>query len=218
MLTGLLVLAGTVAGDDPPPRKPIDFAHDIAPLIKARCAECHTDGNYKGSFSLDTRETMLKSEAIVPGKSGESELIERVTSDDPEFRMPPKGNRLTADEVGRLKAWIDQGVPWQDGFTFKRRRLQRPAEAATPQAARRPGGSRSSHRPHHRAYFVAHGITPPGPLDDAAFARRLFLDVIGLLPPAARNSRPSKRIESPISAPGWPAGSSATAAPMPITG
>ena len=54
---------------------------------------------------------MLKSEAIVPGKSGESELIERVTSDDPDFRMPPKGQRLTADEVARLTAWIDQGAP-----------------------------------------------------------------------------------------------------------
>src|SRR5262249_25196596 len=119
---GLLAWAVAAAGadGDGPPRKPIDFAHQIAPLIKARCGECHTDGTYKASFSLDTRETMVKSKAIVPGKSGESELIERVTSDDPEFRMPPKGPRLTADEVARLTAWIDQGVPWQDGFTFKR--------------------------------------------------------------------------------------------------
>ena len=107
---GLLAWAVTAAGDDAPPPKPIDFAHDIVPLIKARCAECHTNGKYKGSFSLDTREAMLKSKAVVPGKSGESELIERITSDDPDFRMPPKGERLTAEEVARLKAWIDQGV------------------------------------------------------------------------------------------------------------
>ncbi len=108
---GLLAWAVTAAGDDAPPAKPIDFAHDIAPLIKAHCAKCHTDGTYKGSFSLDTREAMLKSEAVVPGKSGESELIERVMSDDPDFRMPSEGKRLTADEVARLKAWIDQGLP-----------------------------------------------------------------------------------------------------------
>lgn len=67
VLIGLAVV-GTTAGNQPPARKPIDFAHDVAPLIKAHCAKCHTDGTYKGSFSLDTRETMLKSKAIVPGR------------------------------------------------------------------------------------------------------------------------------------------------------
>src|SRR5262245_3937509 len=74
--------AAAAGGDDAPRAKPIDFAHDIVPLIRARCAKCHTDGTYKASFSLDTREMMLKKQAVVPGKSGESELIERVTSDD----------------------------------------------------------------------------------------------------------------------------------------
>src|SRR5207237_3389034 len=60
---GLLAWAVAAAGaGDAPQRKKIDFAHDIAPLIKARCAECHTDGKYKGSFSLDTPEAMLKAE------------------------------------------------------------------------------------------------------------------------------------------------------------
>ena len=137
-LVSLFRLTSATAGDEPPATKPIDFAHDIAPLIKAHCAKCHTDGTYKGSFSLDTRETMLKSEAVVPGKSGESELIERLTSDDPEFRMPPKGTRLTAGEVGRLKAWIDQRAPWEAGFTFKRAGYTAPLKLRTPQAARPP--------------------------------------------------------------------------------
>ena len=49
---------------------PIDFAHNVAPIIKLRCAECHTNGKYKGSFSMDTREDLLKSMAVRPGKSG----------------------------------------------------------------------------------------------------------------------------------------------------
>jgi hypothetical protein len=182
LLTGLVALAAASARDDPP-RKPVDFAHDIAPLIKARCGECHTDGNSKGSFSLDTRETALKSEAIVAGKSGESELIERITSADPEFRMPPKGARLTADEVGRLKAWIDRGVPWQDGFTFKRAAYAAPLKLRAPKL---PAAREGRDHPIDRiidAYFAARKITPPEPLGEAAFARRLFLDVIGLLPP-----------------------------------
>ena len=68
----------TTGAQAQPPRK-VDFAHDIVPLLKARCAECHTAGKYKGSFSLDTRGDVLKKKAVVPGKSGESELIRRVT-------------------------------------------------------------------------------------------------------------------------------------------
>ena len=119
----------------------------------------------------------------MPGKSGESELIERLTSDDPEFRMPPKGTRLTAGEVGRLTAWIDQGVPWEDGFTFKRAGYAAPLKLRRPKL---PAARDGRDHPIDRivdAYFAAHGVSPPAPLGDAAFARRSFLDVIGLLPP-----------------------------------
>ena len=202
-LAGVLIVFFTVAvmavGDEPRLQKPIDFAHDIVPLIKAHCAECHTDGKYKGSFSLDTREAMLKSEAVRPGKSEESELIERVTSDDPEFRMPQKGKRLTTDEVARLKAWIDQGVSWENGFTFKRTGYAAPLKLHRPKL---PPGRNGRDHPVDRivdAYFAANKLRPPEPLGDAAFARRLFLDVIGLLPPPdelesfVNDSTPDKR-------------------------
>ena len=119
VLMGLVVFAAATAGDEPPVRKPIDFAHDVVPIIKSRCAECHTNGKYKGSLSMDTREDLLKSKAVVPGKSGKSELIERVLSDKADHQMPPKGDRLTAKQVAVLKAWIDQDLPWESGYSFK---------------------------------------------------------------------------------------------------
>jgi hypothetical protein len=183
VLLGVLAWVVTAVGGGAPSHKPIDFAHDIAPLIKAHCAKCHTDGTYKASFSLDTRATMLKSEAVVPGKSSESEIIDRVTSDDPDFQMPPEGKRLTADEISRLKAWIDQGAPWDAGFTFKRMGYTAPLRLRRPQLP--PGRDRRDH-PIDRivdAYFVSHGVSAPHALSDAEFARRVFLDVIGLLPP-----------------------------------
>src|SRR3954468_14587553 len=79
----VLGIAATTAVAAEPKPGPVDFAHDIVPLIKTHCAKCHTDGTYKGSFSLDTREAAIKSEAIAPGKSGESELVARIQSDDP---------------------------------------------------------------------------------------------------------------------------------------
>ena len=101
------------------PEKPIDFAHDIVPILKARCAECHSNGTYKGSFALDTRETILQKKAAVPGKSAASEMVKRITSTEMDVRMPPKGPALTAKEVELVKAWIDQGMKWEDGFSFK---------------------------------------------------------------------------------------------------
>src|SRR5437868_15075591 len=100
---GLIALAALtgLAGAQPP--KKIDFAHDVIPLLKARCAECHTSGKYKGSFSLDTREDVLKAKAVVPGKSAASELIKRVTSTDKDVRMPAKGEPLTAKEIALLR-------------------------------------------------------------------------------------------------------------------
>jgi hypothetical protein len=175
----LLALAASPAADEP---GRVDFAHDVAPLIKANCAKCHTNGTYKASFSLDTRESAIKSKAIVAGKSGESELVERLTSADPEFRMPPEGKRLTADEVGRVKAWIDQGLPWEPGFTFKARGYVAPI--ALKKVTLPPARGGRDH-PIDRlvdAYQAGKGVPAPQPLDDAAFARRLSLDVIGLLP------------------------------------
>src|SRR5438132_9764792 len=101
LLTCLACLS-PLGGGEP---KKIDFVHDIAPIIKARCAECHTNGKYKAGVSFDTREDLLKSKA-------KSELVKRITSNDPDVRMPPKGKPLGAKEIALLKAWVEQGVPW----------------------------------------------------------------------------------------------------------
>ena len=153
----------------------IDFAHDVLPLLKARCAECHTNGKSKGGMSLDTRESLLKSKKA-------DKIIGRVTSTDIDERMPPKGAALTAKEVATLKAWIDQGVPWQDGFSFAKSTYVAPLKPRRPDLP--PIHDRLTN-PIDRvldAYFREHKVAWPKPLDDAAFARRLYLDVIGLLP------------------------------------
>jgi hypothetical protein len=126
---------------------------------------------------------MLKSKAVVPGKADASELIERVSSADPDFRMPPKGNRLTPGEVLRLKTWIDQGAPWQAGFTFKRASYIAPLKLRRPSL---PPVRDGRDHPIDRiidAYQSSRSVSQPAPLEDPAFARRVFFDVIGLPPP-----------------------------------
>jgi hypothetical protein len=61
-----LIASGALASAADP--KPIDFAHDVVPILKARCAKCHTNGTYKGSISFDTRPDIVK-KAVVPGKA-----------------------------------------------------------------------------------------------------------------------------------------------------
>jgi hypothetical protein len=176
-----LVLAGAKCQAQTP--STVDFAHDIAPIIKSRCGECHTNGKTKGDLSLDTRESLLKAKVAIPGKSALSELFKRITSQDPMERMPPKGAALSAKEIGLIESWIDQGLPWQQGFSFKT------AGYVAPLKPRRPTlpalkSDRSSH-PIDRivaAYFTIHEVAKPPALDDAAFLRRVYLDLIGLLP------------------------------------
>src|SRR5262249_24047746 len=165
------VCPATSSGADEPTK--VDFAHEIVPLLKTRCAECHMAGKYKGSFSLDTREDVLKKKAVVPGKSAESELIRRVASKDPTERMPAKGEPLTTKQIDLLKVWIDQGFAWDEGFSF------RAGTYVVPLKSRRPALPAVHHGHDHPidrildAYFANHSVAWPAPLDDAAFVRRI---------------------------------------------
>ena len=184
VVLGSVSLLETVRSQEKKPERSakIDFVHDIAPLIKARCAECHTNGKYKGSVSMDTRASLLKSKVVVPGKSAASELVERITSNDPELRMPPKGKPLSAKEIALFKTWIDQGLPWEPGFTFKKSTyvaLLKPRRVPLPEA------KAGRDHPIDRildGYFAKKKLEPPADADDIAYIRRVYLDVIGLLP------------------------------------
>ena len=186
MRYALALLLATVAAPAfaQPGEKKTDFAHEVVPILKAHCAKCHTNGTYKGGLSMDTREELVKSQAVVPGKSAMSDLHARVTSKDDEQRMPPpKANPLSAKEVAVLAKWIDDGLPWEPGFTFK------PAAYVAPLKPRKvvvPPAKPGLEHPIDRildVYFAANKVNTPEPLDDTSFARRVSFDLIGL-PPA----------------------------------
>src|SRR6266540_490042 len=97
----------------PPASHKIDFGKEIKPILESSCIKCHGRGRMKGDLSIENRQTLLKGgengPAIVAGKSAESYLIELVAGVDPDNVMPKKGKRLTPEQVGLLRAWIDQG-------------------------------------------------------------------------------------------------------------
>jgi hypothetical protein len=194
----LAALAGPARAQPGDKRDTIDFAHDIVPILKKHCAECHTSGKYKGGLSLETRDDIMKSGALVPGKSAASEIIKRVTATKVEERMPLKKPALSANEISLLRNWIDTGASWEAGFTFKISTYVAPLKPRRPVV---PPGRPGLQHPIDRLlepYFAKHKVTLV-PLDDVSFVRRVFLDLIGLLPlPAeaeafSKDETPDKR-------------------------
>jgi hypothetical protein len=96
----------------------IDFARDIQPIFDTSCLRCHGPAKPKSGFRLDSRATALKGGDdgvdIVPGNSAKSPLIHFTAGLVEDMQMPPegKGEPLTAAQIGLLRAWIDQGAPW----------------------------------------------------------------------------------------------------------
>jgi len=167
---------------------PVDFTRDIKPIFEASCIKCHGRGKDKGGFRLDTRDTFLKGGengvVATAGRSAESYLLELVSGLDPDNVMPVKGSKLTAKQVGLLRAWIDQGMSWDAGITF----AKPPPVNLHPRRPELPPERRGLENPIDRflePYFAQHKIKPGKPVDDRTFARRVHLDVIGLLPSPA---------------------------------
>jgi len=164
-------------------QKPVDFAHQIAPILKQHCVECHGGENAKGGFSLNTRELFLEDEMAVPGKPAESHFLELVTSKDPDAQMPPKGKpRVPAEKIALLKAWVGAGMKWDAGFTFATKRYEPPLHPRRPEL---PPVVEGRANPVDRivdAYFAKNSQARPAAISDAAFLRRAHLDLVGLLP------------------------------------
>ncbi len=163
----------------------VDFAKEIKPIFESSCIECHGRGKDEGGFKIDSRETLLKGgdsgPAVIVGKSSDSLLIELVHSSDPDSRMPKKGSHLTPEQIGLIRGWIDQGATWSAGITFGRLEPNN----FKPRRPEIPSGDKSAN-PIDRflaPYFAAHHVKPAAPVGDRAYARRVYLDVIGLLPP-----------------------------------
>ena len=108
--------------------RPVNFSRDVRPILSDHCFACHgpDDRARKADLRLDTKEgafAKLKDGGltIVPGKPDESELVDRIESDDADLHMPPKksGKQLTADQIAILRRWVEQGGQWSTHWAFE---------------------------------------------------------------------------------------------------
>lgn len=190
-LAGCL-FAGNLRADDAAatetePAPPLDFAADVRPILTAHCIECHGVETREAGLRLDRKGPALaggdSGQVITPGDAGRSPLVLRIQSADPEERMPPEGDPLTAGQIAVLTRWIDAGANWPDGidgpvtppshWAYQPLRQPEPppvADARTPIDA------------FVRQRLAADGILPSPIADRPTLIKRLYYDLIGLPP------------------------------------
>jgi len=164
------------------PPFPVDFNRDIRPILSDRCFACHgPDANTrKAELRLDI-EAEAKKFAISPGDLADSEFWTRITSDDPEERMPPEElhKPLTPDQIELFGRWIKEGAAWAEHWAW-----------IAPKRVNPPAVSNKawSQSPIDRLVFaklVKAGLQPSPEADRETLLRRISLDLIGLPPTPA---------------------------------
>ena len=175
----------------------IDYNRDIQPILSNSCFTCHgpDEESRKADLRLDDR-TVATASAIVPGKAKSSELIQRVTTDDLDLRMPPVDSRrprLSNKQIQLLARWIDQGATYQQHWAYVP--PQRPALPDLPQQLRTRAGN-----PVDRfvlARLLREGVEPAETAEPRTLVRRLAFDLTGLPPSPTVLRSYSAQIQSP---------------------
>ena len=179
-----VVVIGVVAGAwfaHSRSRDPVTFSNDIQPILNQNCVQCHGGVRQKNGVSFVFREDALgkgKSglRTIVPGHPDESELIARLTSSDPEARMPYHAPPLPPQQIELLRRWIKEGANWEDHWAFVAPRPQHPP------AVKQSGWIRQPLDRFILARLEKEGLAPSAEADKSELLRRVSFDLTGLPP------------------------------------
>jgi hypothetical protein len=180
-------------GSPLPTAKEVDFGRDIYPLLKARCFKCHQGADASSGFRLDLRAEVLGETngkpLVKPGHSAKSRLIELVSGTAADKKvMPPRGQRLTAPELELLRAWIDQGLKWDDKLlppSMPSHWAFRPTVSPAIPKVTNVDWVRNPIDAFIAAQHEKRGLTPAPEASRRVLIRRLSLDLTGLPPTPA---------------------------------
>jgi mono/diheme cytochrome c family protein len=185
---GLAAVFAAVASADEPAQ--VDFARAVQPIFAEHCFQCHGPDKQEAGLRLDLREKALaggdSGAWFVAGKSGESEIVRRITSADEAERMPPVDQQtkpLSADKIETIKRWIDAGAVWPEpkGTTSNHwsfQRIERPA----PPVVKNEAWVRNAIDRFVLAQLEARGVAPSPEADRYTLIKRLSYDLLGLPP------------------------------------
>ena len=119
LVAGATVFAADVDVSKLPPaatQTGITFDKDIKPIFEKSCFKCHGPEKKKGDLRVDSLEATLKGGEngpnVVKGNSAKSTLVHSIARLNEDEAMPPegKGEPLTKEQIGLVRAWIDQGA------------------------------------------------------------------------------------------------------------
>ena len=97
--------------------KDVDFVQEVAPILRAKCVECHDASMQMADLRLDSREAMLDAGVIEPGDAENSLILQRLHDRDLGILMPPTG-QLDKAEIDTLRTWVESGAPWPKSFVL----------------------------------------------------------------------------------------------------
>jgi mono/diheme cytochrome c family protein len=159
------------------------YNRDVRPILSHNCFQCHGPDSAarKADLRLDRRDDAVTAGAIVPGDLEQSEMIRRLTSTDPEERMPPAGSHreLKPEEIDLLGRWVAAGAEYEPHWS-----LIAPVRPAPPAVADEAWVRTPIDR-FVLAKLEAAGLKPAPEADRRTIARRLSLDLTGLPPDPA---------------------------------
>ncbi|HUR59562.1 MAG TPA: PSD1 and planctomycete cytochrome C domain-containing protein [Opitutaceae bacterium] len=204
-----LLLAGAGLRAAEMPAKPISaadmafFESKVRPILIDNCYKCHSKqaDKIRGGLLLDTREAVLHGgntgPAVVPGKPGESLLIQAITYKDEDLQMPPKGEKLSDAQIAILTEWVKRGAPDPRtlvakgssnayGGVGKQHWAFQPVKKPAVPEVKNTAWVKNPVDNFVLAKLEAAGMTPNEPAAKATLIRRIYFDLIGM-PPTVRD-------------------------------
>jgi Protein of unknown function (DUF1553)/Protein of unknown function (DUF1549)/Concanavalin A-like lectin/glucanases superfamily/Planctomycete cytochrome C len=166
----------------------VDYNYHVKPLLSDRCYKCHgpDSSKRKANLRLDLEKSAkgaLKDgkHPITPGDLAKSELYRRITSEDPDEKMPPPESKLklAPDEIALLKRWIEQGAHWKKQWSFI------PLTKVTIPKVQGSSWPRNAIDRFILARLEREGLKPSPEADRELLIRRLSFDLTGLPPTTA---------------------------------
>ncbi len=190
MRSGLLITLFLL----PPVAHAVEYEADVLPILENHCLKCHGPDTQKAGLRVDQRLSLLRGgdggfASLVPGDTGKSHLIDRIRSKDEIDQMPPKGQRLSDEEIEVLEQWIRDGAEWpgqmealekiqSDHWSF--------APVVRPELPARGGKPIDAFV---NTELIRRGLTANGPADPRSLVRRVSTILTGLLPEPERVAR-----------------------------
>ena len=184
LCVAMLGLPLTFAEHHETAQAPVDYNLDIRPILSNNCYACHgpDEKSRQAGLRLDTKTGAFSEPSgypiITPGKPEESELYNRIISEDENYQMPPAdfNKTLTPEQIEKIKRWISEGATWKEHWAF-----------TTPVRPTLPNVKKADWVKNPIDAFILarlekEGLKPAKAADKRTLIRRLSFDLIGLPP------------------------------------